>query len=355
VNLLQEQRKVNNKGIALVLVLLVILLLMVIVLEFSFAMKVEITATQNSKDETDCYFYAQSGFQQAVAEIIKGCVFLDEEETTGEVSPWRDDQRKIEMEFGHGKAEVIISGESGKYDINTIPEDLLRNLIATLGIEERARDIIVDSIMDWKDIDNLQRINGAEDDYYESLSHPYHCKDGPFDTVEELLLVRGITPSLLYGSFVTENGKKKPFGQKGLVDLVTVYTRSFEVDANTAPREVLMSIPSMTEGGADWIIETREEKPLKDLTTLRQQVGDQAFTRIFFKYLDIYPSMIYTIISTGSIPDSEVLRRVKGVVKINLTDKEKFQVLYWVDNYPIAENLIFPEVSFPGKEEGQTS
>ena len=58
----------NNKGIALVLVLLVVVLLMVIVLEFSFAMKVEITATQNSKDETDCYFYAQSGFQQAVAE-----------------------------------------------------------------------------------------------------------------------------------------------------------------------------------------------------------------------------------------------------------------------------------------------
>ena len=110
----------NNKGIALVLVLLVVVLLMVIVLEFSFAMKVEITATQNSKDETDCYFYAQSGFQQAVAEIIKGHVFRDEEETTGEVSPWRDDQRKIEMEIGRGKAEIIIRGERGKYENKNI-------------------------------------------------------------------------------------------------------------------------------------------------------------------------------------------------------------------------------------------
>ena len=72
----------NNKGIALVLVLLVILLLMVIVFEFSFAMKVEITATQNFKDETDCYFYAQSGFQQAVAEITKSHVFRDSGERT---------------------------------------------------------------------------------------------------------------------------------------------------------------------------------------------------------------------------------------------------------------------------------
>ena len=339
----------NNKGIALILVLLVILLLMVIVFEFSFAMKVEITATRNFKDETDCYFYAQSGFQQAVAEIIKGHVFRDEEETTGEVSPWRDDQRKIEMEIGHGKAEVMISNERGKYDINTVPEDLLRNLIATLGVEERERDIIVDSIMDWKDDDNLHRINGAEDDYYESLSDPYHSKDGPFDTVEELLLVRGITPALLYGFFVNPKGEEKPFRQKGLVDLVTVYTRSFQVDANSAPQEVLMSIPGMTEEKADQIIEAREEKPLKNLNSLGPQVGDQAFTQALIKYLAISPSMVYTIISTGSIPESGAMRRVKGVVKINLTGKEKFQVLYWVDNYPIAENLISPEVNFRGK------
>jgi Type II secretory pathway, component PulK len=148
----------NTKGIALVLVLLVILLLMVIVFEFTFAMKVEINATQNFKDETDCYFYAQSGFYQAVAEITKRHIFRDAEENAGEVSSWRADQRKIEMVIGHGKAEVIISGERGKYDINTVPEDLLRNLIATLGVEKSEQDIMVDSIMDWKDPDNLHRI-----------------------------------------------------------------------------------------------------------------------------------------------------------------------------------------------------
>jgi hypothetical protein len=59
--------------------------------------------------------------------------------------------------------------------------------------------------------------------------------------------------------------------------------------------------------------------------------------------------MVYTIISTGSIPESGGIRRIKGVVKINLKGKEKFQVLYWVDNYPIAENLISPEANFRGK------
>jgi general secretion pathway protein K len=340
----------NNKGIALVLVLLVILLLMVIVFEFSFAMKVEITATQNFKDETECYFYAQSGFYQAVAEITKGHVFRDAEENTGEISPWRGDQRKIEMQIGHGKAEVMIGGERGKYDINAVPEDLLLNLLATLGVEEREREIIVDSIMDWKDTDSLHRVNGAEDDYYQSLPNPYNCKNGPFDTVEELMRVRGITPSLFYGSFVFTREKEKPLWQKGLVDLVTVYTRSFRVDANSAPKEVLLSIPGMTAEVADRIIEAREENPLKNLNSLGPQVGDQTFTQALLKYLEISPSMVYTIISTGSIPESGVTRRVKGVVKISLTGKEKFQVLYWVDNYPIAENLISPEVNFRGKE-----
>jgi len=331
----------NNKGIALILVLLVIVLLMAIVFEFSFAMRVEINAAQNFKDETDCYFYAQSGFYQAVAEITKSHVFLDDEETTEETSPWREDQRKIEMGIGRGKAEVTIGGERGKYDINTVPENLLRNLITTLGIKEEERDIIVDSIMDWKDTDNLHRINGAEDDYYQSLPHPYHCKDGPFDVVEELLQVRGVTPSLLYGVFATNKGEEKPFWQKGLVDLVTVYTRSFQVDANTAPKEVLMSIPGMTEADADRIIKAREEKPLKDL----KQFGDPVFTPASIKYLSLYPSTVYTIIATGSIPESGVLRRIKGVVKINLTGRKKFQILFWVDNYPIAENFIFGGVS----------
>src|SRR5204862_6377930 len=42
--------------------------------------------------------------------------------------------------------------------------------------------------------------NGAKSDYDETLSPPYDSKNGPFDTVEELLLVKGMIPSILYGS-----------------------------------------------------------------------------------------------------------------------------------------------------------
>jgi general secretion pathway protein K len=71
--------------------------------------------------------------------------------------------------------------------------------LTNLGVEGEARDIIVDSILDWRDADDFYRIHGAENDYYQSLKEPYRCKNGNFDSIEELLLVRGITPALFYG------------------------------------------------------------------------------------------------------------------------------------------------------------
>ena len=62
-----------------------------------------------------------------------------------------------------------------------------------LGIDPSDGDVIVDSILDWKEPGDLHRLNGAKSDYYESLSPPYSAKNAPLDRVEELLLIRGVT------------------------------------------------------------------------------------------------------------------------------------------------------------------
>jgi hypothetical protein len=67
-------------------------------------------------------------------------------------------------------------------------------------------DEIADSIIDWRDTDEQVSATGAESEYYQSLQPPYQCKNGPFETVEELLLVKGMTPELLYGMDVNHNG-----------------------------------------------------------------------------------------------------------------------------------------------------
>lgn len=65
---------------------------------------------------------------------------------------------------------------------------------------------IADAILDWLDDDEEPRPNGAELEFYSTLPTPYAPKNGPIDSVEELLLVRGVTPQLLFGIDANRNG-----------------------------------------------------------------------------------------------------------------------------------------------------
>ena len=70
------------------------------------------------------------------------------------------------------------------------------------GMTEEAAD----SILDWIDEDDEARPNGAEVDYYSTLPMPYAPKNAPLETVDELLLVKGVYPALLFGSDSNRNG-----------------------------------------------------------------------------------------------------------------------------------------------------
>jgi DNA uptake protein ComE-like DNA-binding protein len=65
---------------------------------------------------------------------------------------------------------------------------------------------VADAILDWIDEDEESRLYGAESDYYNTLTTPYSASNGPLQSVEELLLVRGVTPTLLFGADVNRNG-----------------------------------------------------------------------------------------------------------------------------------------------------
>lgn len=80
---------------------------------------------------------------------------------------------------------------------------------------------IADAILDWIDADDEPREFGAEIDYYSTLVPPYAPKNGPLDTVEELLLVTGVTPELLFGIDLNRNGVIDPFEQTQPGDLMS--------------------------------------------------------------------------------------------------------------------------------------
>ena len=99
-------------------------------------------------------------------------------------------------------ARFGVEDESGRLNLNTLLVAETREtgagrdqLLALPGMTTA----IADSILDWVDEDDTPREQGAEVDYYSTQDPPYAPANGPLATIEQLLLVKGVTPELLWG------------------------------------------------------------------------------------------------------------------------------------------------------------
>ncbi len=111
-----------------------------------------------------------------------------------------------------GNAEGFRYGlmdECNKLNINSLPIlDLKlpgagRQLLMALPA---MTEDVADAILDWIDADDEQREFGVETSYYNGSQPPYDAKNGPMDSIDELLLVRNVTPQLLFGLDINRNG-----------------------------------------------------------------------------------------------------------------------------------------------------
>ncbi|MBI1900685.1 MAG: general secretion pathway protein GspK, partial [Planctomycetia bacterium] len=115
----------------------------------------------------------------------------------------------VDDEGGFGGVRYGLEDESTRLNLNTLmlaekemPDGGKTLLMGVPGMTEE----IADAILDWIDDDDEPRELGAEIDYYSGLNPPYAPRNGAMTTVEELLLVRGVTPQLLFGLDVNRNG-----------------------------------------------------------------------------------------------------------------------------------------------------
>jgi general secretion pathway protein K len=221
-----HQLRQDQSGIALMLVIWILAVLMAIVLSVSFMTKVESRSTIAFKEGIEEKFIAEAGIERAAEEIMYRKINLGVPVEEGkETNVWRTDGTPNTFPLENGTCLVRIIDESGKIDINKVPDIILKGLLTSLGVKDEDADVIVDSIEDWRDADDLTRLHGAETDYYMSLAVPYKAKNADIESIEELLLVRGMTPELFYGS------GNKP----GLQDFVTVYSENGKINVNAAP------------------------------------------------------------------------------------------------------------------------
>jgi len=93
---------------------------------------------------------------------------------------------------------------------------------------------IADCILDYIDDDDDERELGAESEYYVGLKSPYKPTNGPLQSVDELLLVKGVTPALLYGSDQNRNGMLDSFEQSQLGSTSNPGNSTSTSDASTS-------------------------------------------------------------------------------------------------------------------------
>ncbi len=324
----------NSNGVALILTLWVTVLLTIIASSFARMARTEVQIVSNFRDETKAYYFARGGFQQAILALMKQVKTTSrpDQEFTGEW--WNIDGTPNTVSFNGGEAEIEVIDEGGKIDINIAMRDDLTRVFVAYGLEGSERDAIVDSILDWRDENNFHRLNGAEDDYYMSLDEPYEAKDAPFDTVDELLWVKGITPDIFYGKredlaeYLTEDEEGEDnLAVTGLSEIFTVFSKSVKVNINAASLPVLISIPGINKTRALQIIELRKEEGFRDVTDLMKSVA--GLTSGIQKFITFSSTRIFSIKSSGILDESAVLRTLRGVVKIKKKKDYDYEILYW--------------------------
>lgn len=329
----------SEEGIALISVLWVLVLLTAIVGEFAYSMRTEVNITRNFKEATQAYYIAHSGLIRSVVEMIRntGAAKNQEyEDREAEGSLWRVNAPIAPERFGAGEFSVHIDNTAGLIDLNTAGEKLLTLMVNTLEISEREKAVIVDSILDWRDRDDLHRLNGAEDKYYRLLPDPYACKNAAFDSVEELLLVRGMRPELFYPKLkaivtITPEGRAKRT-TKGRASPAAARTIPGQININAAPRLLLEALPQITPQQVQSLIDYRTYRDFISIEEIRDLIGAQTFSAVS-AYITFSLSPYYTIRAEGRVSGSSVRQIIQAMVQIDETLPGGYQIVGWQDRY----------------------
>ncbi len=257
----------DQRGIALVLTLLILTLLVVSGLEINRAVRVEASLAENFRDLTQASYIAQSG-----VEVARALIQSDNPLYDGLDENWAQFENFALLSSGlfpEGSFNGRIGDENSRFNpnglldpygnVNLKKKEQLERLLALLG---HPADW-VEALLDWMDPDHQPRPRGAEREFYLSKKKSHPAKNGPLDSLEELLLIKGVDPFMFYGMEDKE----------GLKDYLSVHSDG-RININTASPVLIMSLsPKIDQAMAQAVIAHRREKPFQNPETLRSLPG----------------------------------------------------------------------------------
>ncbi len=255
----QLVRSHRADGTILIVTIWVVLVLAGLALVFARSMRVAAIVSTNQVASVEAECIASGACQYIRSELAANATdatALDED------VPWEQLQvgdgyfwvlrsnLEEDSEFDYG-----LTDEAGKINLNSASLEMLLKL-------PNMTSELAASIIDWRDEDSDVTTGGAEDEYYLLLSEPYNCKNAPFETVDEILLVKGASEELLYGEDTNLNGlldenendgdNSAPSDNRngrlegGFYDYVTVYSVEDNTDSEGQERIYLNDASART-------------------------------------------------------------------------------------------------------------
>jgi general secretion pathway protein K len=347
----------NDRGIALLITISISTILVAAALEYNRRARYEVHSTAAVRDRLTLSHMASSGVHAAMALLIK-----DKGESAFDslqedwANPEKIEEILQEIPFENGKLSVVISDELGKIQINALvqfPESrqfneaqilIWERLLNGIGDGEDLKEdssptAIINSVKDWLDSGDDEAttgLSGAESSYYETQDPPYASRNGPLADLNELLLIKGVTPELFYGS-QDRPGLAQIMTVHGMVaGAGTAYHWPGRINLNTADAPVLAALlgtenQDLAKAIYDFRGEMAAEKDVHDFSNPKWYKNIMGFGDVTLDdRLITIASDVFRIESTASINDRKssaiaVVQRVQNPE----TGKWNCQVISW--------------------------
>lgn len=269
----------RSAGSALIVVLWVVGLLSLMIGTFVFEAHMEAKITSYYRKRSQAESLARSGAEVAQMLLSRSSELKGKARLTPEqrdpTDRWYDAARTladglnvsgVNEKVGEGLVTVDIIPEPARRNINLLGkndlerEETLERILKVGDVPEDMWPVLVESLLDWMDGDDKPRPSGAEtDDYYGLLPEPRKARNGRLESVEELLLVKGYTRTILYGGVISTGRQgEAAVVISGIADLLTTFGDDGKVNVNAASKRVLLTLPGVDDLVADAIIEERE-------------------------------------------------------------------------------------------------
>ncbi len=210
----------NLRGSVLILVTWILILLVAITASLVRTVHVELEASRRAGAGFLARALAESGIEWTIASL-----YVQGPTSAGSEPVWRNAPDTFDsMPLGAGTWTLYyydpsnderrfgVVEESSKLNVNIATAEMIESVVA--GVMESSRRTwpytsteVAAAILDFRDADTEASESGAESEYYQTLLPPYEPKNAAFESLAELLLVRGIDETLLWGEDVNRNGR----------------------------------------------------------------------------------------------------------------------------------------------------